>query len=139
MKSKLLLFYGMILNTYYYNYNKDEQTSRQLAFAITRNAIGVVLFMLLLVIYVVIKCICNLNIDLKGNRPLLYLFMTILLFSYLSLAKKTLKPMFDNVQLKKEKTSKNYHYYYIFSGVLLSVFGAGMYAVGRLLTIYLCG
>lgn len=139
MKSKLLLFYSMILNTYYYNYNKDEETSRQLAFTITRNAIGVVLFMLLLVLYIVIKCVFHLNMNLKGNRPLLYLFMVILLFSYLSLAKKSLKPIFDDVQLKNEKTSKKYHYYYIISGVILSLFGAGMYAVARLLTIYLCG
>lgn len=136
MKSKLILYYEVVLNAFYYKYYKeDEEKSRKLAFGVVRNAIGVIFFMLSVVLFVVVACIFELNISFL-NRPLLYLISGVCIYYYYLISNKFLKPMFENVELKKEKTS-NYHYE--ISVVLLCLFGGGMYVLGRVLTIYLCG
>jgi len=62
--------------------------------------------------------------------------MIIVGFSYFSIAKKYLRPLFDNIKFEKEKASKKYH---IISIIAVGLFGGGVYAIPRLLHIYLCG
>jgi hypothetical protein len=135
MKSKLISYYKMFFNTYYFVFNYNEEKSRNYAYYAIRNMIGVVIFMLLLVIYVVVTCMNNINLNLKGNRSLLYLFMAVLVFSFLSVTKKHLKPIFGGIQLESEKASKKY---FIITLVIVGIFGSGVYAIPRLLHIYLC-
>lgn len=136
MKSKLILYYEVVFNTLYYKYYKDEEKSRKLAFGVVRNAIGVIIFMLSIVLFVVIMCVFKLNASFL-SRPLIYLISGVCLYYYYYLiTKKFLKPVFNNVELRKEKPS---NYYYEISVVLLCLFGGAMYVLGRLLTIYLCG
>jgi FtsH-binding integral membrane protein len=136
MKSKMLLFYSMFLNTYYYSQNKDEETSRRDAYAAIRNLIGLAFFLSSVVILAVIICVFKLKMKFLDG-PGFFLIVGVCLYYYLFLTKKFLKPIFDNVELKKEKPPKNY--YYVFTIVLVGLFSGGMYVLGRLLTIYLCG
>ena len=136
MKSKLLLFYEKLLSTYCYSINYDEEKSRRYAYYAIRNIIGILLFMFSLVIFVLITCIYNINIDLKGNRPAGYLFLFVVGYCYLSLTKKYLKPMFDSIELKKEKASK---FFFISLLIIIGVFGGLMFVIARLLNIFLCG
>lgn len=137
MKSRLLLFYEKLLNSYYYNQDHDEETSKRYAYVAVRNVVGVVIFMSSVVIFAIVKCVFNINIDLKENRLTGYIFMAILVMWYLSFSKKNLKPMFDGIELKKERPPKDH--FFLVSVVLFGLFSGGMYALGRLLTIYLCG
>lgn len=57
MKSKLILYYEVVFNSLYYKYYKDEEKSRKLAFGVVRNAIGVIIFMLSIVLFVVVMCV----------------------------------------------------------------------------------
>lgn len=136
IKLKLISYYKMLFNTYYYNINYDEEKSKRYAYYAIRNIIGVIIFMLYVITFVIITCIYNINIDLKANRPLGYLFMIVIGFSYFSISKKYLKPLFDDVKLEKEKASKKF---YIISIIGAGLFGGALYTIPRLLNIYLCG
>lgn len=137
MKSKLLLFYEKLLNSYYYNLDYDEETSKRYAYVAVRNVIGVVIFTFSLVIFVIATCVLNVNVNLKGNRLTGYLFMVILIIWYLSFSKKNLKPMFDGIELKNEKPPKDH--FFLLSVVLFGLFAGGMFVIARVLTVYLCG
>jgi hypothetical protein len=136
MKSKLLLYYEVVFNSLYYKYYKeDEEKSKRLAFGVVRNGMGVMIFLIFVVCFVVFACVFKLNTSFL-NRPLLYLIFGVCGYYYYLITEKFLKPLFDNAGLKKEKPS---NYYYEISVVLFSLFGGGMYVLGRLLTFYLCG
>lgn len=137
MKSKLLLFYQKLLNTYYYNQNHDEETSKRYAYVAIRNIIGVAIFMFSMVIFVVVTCAFNINVNLKGNRLTAYLFMAILIIWYIYFSKKTLKPLFDGIELKKEKPPKDN--FFLIAVVLFALFAGSMFVFARLIGIYLCG
>lgn len=136
MKSKLLLFYSMFLNTYFYSQNKDEETSKKDAYTAIRNILGTVIFMSSIVVFAVIICAFQLKTSFL-NRPVLYLVIGGCLYSYVLFTKKFLKPLFDNVELRKEAPPKNY--YFLITIVSVGLYGGAMYFLGRLLTIYLCG
>lgn len=136
MKSKLLLFYSMFLNTYYYNQNKDEKTSKKYAYTAVRNILGAVIFLTSIVIFVVTICVFQFKTDFL-NRPVLYLIVGICLYSYVLFTNKFLKPIFDSVEIRKEEPPKNY--YFAITIVSLALYGGAMYTLGRLLTTYLCG
>lgn len=134
MKTKLILFYEMFLNTYYYNQKNDEETSKRYAYIAVRNIIGVIIFMFALVFLVVITCVLNIHTNIRGNRLIAYFVMGVFLFSYLSFSKKKLKPMFDGIELGNVKPSKNF---FLITVVLFGLFTGLMFAVARLLNYYL--
>lgn len=134
MKTKLIMFYEMFLNTYYYNQKNDEETSKRYAYVAVRNIIGVILFMFALVFFVVVTCVLNIHTNLRGNRLIAYSVMGVLVFSYLSFSKKKLKPMFDTIELGNVKPSK---YFFLITLVLFGLFAGLMFAVARLLNYYL--
>lgn len=134
MKTKLILFYEMLLNTYYYNQKNDEETSKRYAYVAVRNIIGVIIFMFALVFFVVITCVLNIHTNLRGNRFIAYFFMGVLMFTYLSFSKKKLKPMFNGIELGNVKPSK---YFFIITVSLFGLFAGLMFAVARLLNYYL--
>ena len=136
MKSKLITFYQILLSTYFYSIKYDEEKSRRYAYYAIRNLIEVLIFMFSLVIFVVITCLYNITIDLKGNRLAGYFFMIVVGFSYISLTKKYLRPIFNGIELKKEKASK---FFFIGLLIIVGLFGAAVYAIPRILNIYLCG
>lgn len=133
-KSKLVLFYEMFLNTYYYNQNKDLELSKKLAYVAIRNIIGVVVFMFSLLLLVVVTGVFDIVLDLRKNRFILYFIMGIFIFTYFYFSKKFLKPIFDDVELGKEKPSKNF---FLITVVLLGLFGGVMFAFLKLLNFYL--
>lgn len=137
MKSKLLLFYEKLLNNYYYHLNYDQETSKRYAYAAIRNILGITIFMFSMLFFVIITCLFNINVNIKGNRLSAYLIMAILLVWFIYFCKKTLKPLFDGIELKSEKTPKDN----FFTILLLSVglFAGGMFVIARLAAIYLCG
>lgn len=137
MKSKLIFFYERLLNSYYYNQNYDEETSKRYAYVAIRNIIGVIFFMSSLVLFVILRCVLEVNVSLKENRPIAYLLMVILIISYLYFSKKNIKPMFNDIDLKNEKPPKDY--FFLILVVSLGLFGGGMFVIARLLSIYLCG
>lgn len=136
MKSKLITFYQKLLSTYFYSIKYDEEKSRRYAYYAIRNLIGVLIFMFSLVIFVVITCTYNINIDLKGNRLAGYFFMIVVGFSYISLTKKYLSPIFNGIELKKEKAS---NFFFIGLLIIVGLFGGAVYAIPRILNFYLCG
>lgn len=137
MKSKLVLFYEKLLNNYYYHLNYDEETSKRYAYVAIRNVIGLVVFMFSLVIFVVITCAFNININIKGNRLSAYIVMGILIVWFIYFSKKNLKPLFDGIELKSEITPKdNFFMILLF---LVGLFAGGMFVIARLTNIYLCG
>ncbi|MFH7017576.1 hypothetical protein [Flavobacterium sp. FlaQc-47] len=136
IKSKLLLFYEMLLNTYYYNQNKDEETSKEYAYSAVRNLIGLVVFMPSMVILAIVTCLFKFEISLLAG-PMFFVITGVFLYMYILLTKKFFKPLFNNVELKKEKPPKNY--FFVVTLALAGLFGGGMYVLGRVLTIYLCG
>lgn len=136
MKSKLFLFYEKLLNSYYYNQNYDEETSKRYAYAAVRNIIGATIFMFSLVIFSVFSCVFNVNSNLKGNRLIAYSFMAILVIWYLYFSKKSLKPIFDGIELKKEKPQKDH--FFLITVILFSLFIGGMFVIARLLSFYVC-
>lgn len=135
MKSKIILYYELVLNSLYHKYYKDEEKSKRLAFGVVRNGIAVILFMFSIALFVVVACVFQLNTKFL-NRPFLFLIFGTCIYCYYLISKRFLKPLFDNIELKKEKPSNNY---YEISVVLFSLFGGGMYALSRLLTFYLFG
>lgn len=135
LKQKLILFYTMLFSTYYYSIKYDEEKSRNYAYYAIRNIIGIIIFMFLLIFFVTITCIYNININLKGNRLVGYFLMGALIFSYLFLAKKKIKPMFNGIEPKKEKATENFFIWLLF---IVGIFGALVYVIPRLLNIYLC-
>ena len=133
MKTKLILFYETLLNNYFYYQNKDEETSKKFAYYSVRNIIGIVLFMFLLIFFVNILAVFKINLHLKHYRPLLYLLMAGVIIGYILLTKKYLKPIFDGIELQKEKPLKNNYSLYV---VGIALFGGGMFVAARLITIY---
>lgn len=134
MKSQLILFYKKLLNIYYYNHNNDEEKSKKLAYVAIRNILGVVIIMSCLVFFVVISCVYNININLKENKVLIYFIFSI--FIYLLIAKKFLKPIFDGIELKRERPPKDH--FFLISVVLFGLFIGLMFVIARLLNFYLC-
>lgn len=131
----LLLYYEVVFNSLYYKYYKeDEEKSKKLAYGVVRNSIGVMIFLVSIVLFVVITCVFKLNTNFL-SRSLLYLISGVFIYFYYLMTEKFFKPLFDNVELKKEKPS---NYNYEISVVLFSLLGGGMYLLGRLLTFYLC-
>lgn len=133
MKSKLILFYRILLNNYYHYQRKDDETAKKLAYTSVRNLIGVAIFMFLLIAYVTITGYFHVHLNLKKNRILLYLIFGALLFGFVSLSKKKLKPIFQDIEIDNEKPAKNYYNLYVFFAFL---FGASMFGIARLITIY---
>lgn len=136
MKYILCLFYDKLFNDYFYNQNYDEETAKKYSYIAVRNVIGGSVFMFFVVFFIVVTCVFKINVDIKTNRPLAYLIMAILTFSYIKFTKKKLKPMFRTIKLKKEKPTKNY--FFLFSVCLFSLFCGGMFVIARLLNFYLC-
>lgn len=134
MKTKLILFYEMFLNTYYYNQKNDEETSKRYAYVAVRNIIGVIIFMLSLVFFVVITSTLNIHTNIRANRLIAYFVMGSLVFSYLSFSKKKLKPMFDGIELGNIKPPK---YFFLVTVSSFGLFAGLMFAVARLLNYYL--
>lgn len=130
------MFYEKLLNDYFYNQNYDEETAKRYAYIAIRNIIGASIFMFCIVISVIFKCILNLHTDIKGNRPVAYVFMATFIFAYLSFTKKFLKPMFATIELKKDKPVRNY--FFLICIILFSLFCGGMFVIARLLNFYLC-
>lgn len=137
MKSKLLLFYEKLLNNYFYHQNYDEETSKKYAYVAIRNIMGVIVFMFSMIILVVITCAFSININFKGNRLSGYLIMAILIVWFIYFCKRTLKPLFNGIELKAEKPPKdNFFLILLFS---VGLFAGGMFVIARLTAIYLCG
>ncbi|GIQ60553.1 hypothetical protein ACHRVW_09035 [Flavobacterium collinsii] len=135
MKSKLLLLYEKLLNTYYFNQNEDEETSRDYAYSTVRNMFGAIIYMLSIVILSLVTCVFKLKISLLDG-PMFFITIGVFLYIYLLLTKKFLKPLFNKTELKKEKTPKEY--FFAITVISTGLFCGGMYVLGRLLTIYLC-
>ncbi|WP_205423322.1 hypothetical protein, partial [Flavobacterium sp. CLA17] len=109
---------------------------KRYAYSAVRNFIGAVIYMSSVVIFSVITCIFKLKIEFL-NRPVLYVISGVFIYYYLLLAKKFLKPIFDNLELKEEKPPKDH--FFVITLILAGLYGGGMYVLGRVLTIYLCG
>lgn len=133
MKSKLISYYRILLNNYYHYQKKDDETAKKLAYASVRNLIGVAIFMFLLVVYVTIAGCFHVHLNLKKMRILLYLIFGILIFGFVSISKNKLKPMFQDIEIDEERPAKNYYNLYVFFAFL---FGASMFGIARLITIY---
>lgn len=126
----------MFLHSYYHNQSRDEETSREYAYVAIRNILGAIIFMSSVVILTVTTCIFELKIHLlKGPR--FFVITGLSLYIYLLLTKKFFKPLFNNIELKKEKPPKNY--FFVIAVISTGLFCGGMYVLGILLTIYLCG
>lgn len=126
----------MFLNTYYYHQGNDEETSRDYAYSAVRNILGLVIYMSFIVLLSIITCVFELKISFL-NRPTFLVITSLFLLGYLLLTKKKLKPLFSNVNLKKERPEKNN--FFVITLILTGLFSGGMYVLGRLLTFYLCG
>lgn len=151
MKKLLLLLYQKYLNVYHYKKydiipgkkNMSINRSKELSYMAVRNIIGVILFFTCLFFFILLtgNCFSGFKINLiGGNRLLLYMVMLIMVFSFLHLSKRYLRPLFKNIEPQdlNNKEIKKCNRFYIVSIILLGLFSGLFFIVARLIFIYMC-
>jgi hypothetical protein len=137
MINKLRWLYTVLLNNYYYRKKKDLNEAKELAYGITRNVIGAIIFMSLLFLSVFISCVFHLKFHLENYRLEGYLVFAIIILSYMYFGKKRIQPLFLDIEVtdKELYIKNNYHIYLTIS---MGILGGAMYVISRLIIIYFC-
>ncbi len=123
----------MNLSNHYFRLKKDIETAKQLSYEVVRNSLGVVLFMVILIGSTTIKCLFHLSFRLSDYRILVYIFVATIMFLFFKFSKSKLKPIFENVELKKMEKDKNFK---LLSAISLGIIAGFSYALARLISIY---
>lgn len=126
----------MLLHSYYYGQHYDEETSREYAYTAIRNLLAALILWSSIIILSAMTCVFGLKIRLLDG-PIFFVTTGVLLCIYLLFTKKFFKPIFNNIELEKEKTPKKY--FFVITVVSAGLFSGGMYILGRGITICLCG
>lgn len=89
--------------------------------------------MVILIGSTTIKCLFNLSFRLSYYRILVYIFAATIMFLFFKFSKSKLKPIFENVELKKMEKDKNFK---LLSAISLGIMAGLSYALARLISIY---